>query len=127
MIVVGGRGMFGLHFCNPRTLRRGLMVWRVCLCRLNFCNPQTVGCWRWGCGLHFCNPRTLRRGVMVCGELVLGLHFCNPQAKVVLYCWRWGGMGYTNGKNELKAFVGRVEMAMPFNPSKPLNSFNPKI
>ena len=36
-------------------------------------------------------------------------------------------MGYTNRKNELKAFVGRVEMAMPFNPSKPLNSFNPKI
>ena len=36
-------------------------------------------------------------------------------------------MGYTNGKNELKAFVGRVEMATLFNPSKPLNSFNPKI
>ena len=64
---------------------------------------------------------------MVCGELVLGLHFCNPQVKVVLYCWRWGCMGYTNGKNELKAFVGRVEMAMLFNPPKPLNSFNTKI
>ena len=64
---------------------------------------------------------------MVCGELVLGLHFCNPQVKVVLYCWRWGFMGYTNWKNELKAFVGRVEMATPFNPPKPLNSFNPKI
>ena len=38
-----------------------------------------------------------------------------------------GGMGYTNGRNELKAFVGRVEMATPFNLSKPLNSFNPKI
>ena len=38
-----------------------------------------------------------------------------------------GGMGYTNAKNELKAFVGRVEMATPFNLSKPLNSFNPKI
>ena len=36
-------------------------------------------------------------------------------------------MGYTNGKNELKAFVGRLEMATLFNLSKPLNSFNPKI
>ena len=36
-------------------------------------------------------------------------------------------MGYTNGENELKAFVGRVEMATPFNPSKPLSSFNLKI
>ena len=38
-----------------------------------------------------------------------------------------GFMGYTNWKNKIKAFVGRVEMATPFNPSKPLNSFNPKI
>ena len=36
-------------------------------------------------------------------------------------------MGYKDGKNELKAFVGRVEMATLFNPSKPLNSFNQKI
>ena len=36
-------------------------------------------------------------------------------------------MGYTNGKNNIKAFVGRVEMATLFNLSKPLNSFNPKI
>ena len=36
-------------------------------------------------------------------------------------------MGYSNGKNKIKAFVGRVEMAMPFNLSKPLNSFNTKI
>ena len=36
-------------------------------------------------------------------------------------------MGYKDGKNELKAFVGRVEMTMLFNPPKPLNSFNPKI
>ena len=36
-------------------------------------------------------------------------------------------MGYKNGKNKIKAFVGRVEMATPFNPSKPVNSFNPKF
>ena len=36
-------------------------------------------------------------------------------------------MGYKDGKNELKAFVGRVEMATPFNPPELLSSFNPKI
>ena len=64
-------------------------------------------------------------GVMVWHVRLCGLHFCNPQTDG--WVVGGGGMGYTNGKNELKAFVGRVEMATPFNLSKPLNSFNPKI
>ena len=38
-----------------------------------------------------------------------------------------GMYGLQKWENELNAFVGRVEMATPFNLSKPLNSFNPKI
>ena len=67
--------------------------------------------------------------IVVVRREMYGLHFCNPRVLGLCgLCGVGGGfMGYTNGKNELKAFVGRVEMAMPFNPPKPLNSFNPKI
>ena len=65
-------------------------------------------------------------GVLAAGY---GFHFCNPRVLGLCgLCGVGGGfLGYKNGKNKIKAFVGRVEMAMPFNPSKPLNSFNPKI
>ena len=48
MIVVDGRGMCGLHFCNPQTVGRGVGggVW------VTFCNPQMM---------EFCG---------VCGECV---------------------------------------------------------
>ena len=56
-----------------------------------------------------------------------GLHFVTCDEVCVIVVLGSGISGLQNGKNELKTFVGRVEMATPFNLSKPLNSFNPKI
>ena len=57
----------------------------------------------------------------------MGYIFVTRNESCVIVVVGSGIYGLQKWGNELKAFVGRVEMAMPFNPSKPLNSFNPKI
>ena len=76
VIVVDGRGMCGLHFCNPQTVGRvvggmgmgyifvtrkqwvvgGGDVDSIFVTRDGVCETVVVG--RWMCWLHFCNPRT---------------------------------------------------------------------
>ena len=58
---------------------------------------------------------------------IMGYIFVTRNETCVIVVLGSGIYGLQNGKNELKTFVGRVEMATPFNLSKPLNSFNPKI
>ena len=62
----------------------------------------------------------------VCGGCV-GYIFVTRDEECVIVVVGSGIYGLQKWGNELKAFVGRVEMAMLFNPPKSLNSFNTKI